>query len=200
MSWDSRTCRVAYQGGPGCNSERAGLKLLAERFSGWPMASFADAAAALVNGQADLLLIPVFNSTTGPITDALEVTREFHALEEVTLRIDHYLLAVPGARMKHIRELWAHPQVALQCSGWLKACGLPLKLVDDGARRAPAFLAGRSLEVGVLGPLGIGTATGLYPLEGPLQDQPQNSTTFRLLARHELTPLARRELLGASSA
>jgi prephenate dehydratase len=180
---DKRRYTVGYQGAPGCHSERAGLTLLSERFIGWPFASFADVAAALANGQADLILLPVFNSTTGPIHDALEAARPFTAVDELTLRIDHYLMAVPGARREDITALWAHPQVARQCAGWISSSGLDLKLVDDGARRAPAFLKSRRRDVGVLGPVGIGNATGLYPLEGPLQDQPDNRTTFRLLAR-----------------
>ena len=179
---DKRRYTVAYQGGPGCHSERAGLSLLSERFIGWPFASFADAAAALANGHVDLILLPVFNSTTGPIVDALHASRGLTTLEETQLHIEHFLMAVPGARRRDIKAVWAHPQVAKQCAGWIERTGLELKVVDDGARRAPAFLKSRRRDVGVLGPVGIGKATGLYPLEGPVQDDPDNRTTFRLLA------------------
>lgn len=178
-----RVVRVAYQGGPGSHSERAGLKLLQERFTGWPFASFADAAAALANAQADLLLLPIHNSTTGDITDALQAAQGFVSLGEITLRVEHYLLAVPGVRRPELRVAWAHPQVALQCREWIERSGLELRIVDDGARRAPDFLACRLRHVSVLGPIGIGQATGLYPLEGPIQDNADNRTTFRLLTR-----------------
>ena len=55
-----RYVRVAYQGGPGSHSERAGLTLLKERFTGWPFASFADAAAALANAAAS---VPVWTAS-----------------------------------------------------------------------------------------------------------------------------------------
>jgi prephenate dehydratase len=177
-----RTVRVAYQGGPGSHSERAGLKLLQERFTGWPFASFADAVAALANGQADLVLLPIHNSTTGDITEALQAASGLTNLGEITLQVDHYLLAVPGVRRNELRVAWAHPQVAKQCRGWIARSGLELRIVDDGARRAPDFLASGLRHVSVLGPIGIGTATGLYPVEGPVQDQPDNQTTFRLLS------------------
>jgi prephenate dehydratase len=95
---------------------------------------------------------------------------------------------------------WAHPQVAAQCRQWIERSGLELRIVDDGARRAPDFLANGLRHVSVLGPIGIGTATGLYPLEGPIQDQADNQTTFRLLANAgaqtiELTALKREGLL-----
>jgi prephenate dehydratase len=200
-SGDSRrTVRVAYQGGPGSHSERAGLKLLAERFTGWPFASFADAAAALANGHADLLLLPIRNSTTGEITPAVQAAEGFLNLGEITLRVDHHVLAVPGVRRNELRVAWAHPQVAAQCRQWIERSGLELRIVDDGARRAPDFLANGLRHVSVLGPIGIGTATGLYPLEGPIQDQADNQTTFRLLANAgaqtiELTALKREGLL-----
>ncbi|MBK8207248.1 MAG: hypothetical protein IPK87_10755 [Planctomycetes bacterium] len=179
-----RHYRVAYQGERGSNSERAGLTLLAERFTGWPFASFADAAAALANGQVDLLLLPIHNSSTGRIHEALTLAQQFAALEETTLRVDHYLLGIPGVRRRDITEVWAHPQVAAQCRGWLSHNSVRLRLVDDGARQAPAFLRGGLRHVGVLGPIGIGNATGLYPVEGPTQDEPDNRTTFRLLCRN----------------
>lgn len=200
-SGDSRrTVRVAYQGGPGSHSERAGLKLLQERFTGWPFASFADAAAALANGQADQLILPVHNSTTGDIRDAQRAAADFMNLGEITLRVDHYVLAVPGVRRAELRVAWAHPQVAMQCRHWIEKSGLELRIVDDGARRAPDFLANGLRHVSVLGPIGIGSATGLYPLEGPIQDDPENRTTFRLLARpgnqtETLTALEREGLL-----
>ena len=178
-----RYVRVAYQGGPGSHSERAGLTLLKERFTGWPFASFADAAAALANAQADLLLLPIRNSTTGDIVDALEAAQEFISLGEIELPVEHYLLGVPGVRRNELRVAWAHPQVEMQCRGWIERSGLEVRIVDDGARRAPDFLASNLRHVGVLGPIGIGTATGLYPLEGPIQDRADNRTTFRLLAR-----------------
>ena len=178
-----RHYRVAYQGERGSNSERAGLTLLAERFTGWPFASFADAAAALANGRVDLLLLPIHNSSTGSIHDALTLSHQFATLEETTLRVDHYLLGIPGVRRRDITEVWAHPQVAAQCRGWLSHNSVRLRLVDDGARQAPAFLRGGLRHVGVLGPIGIGDATGLYPIEGPAQDEPDNRTTFRLLCR-----------------
>lgn len=177
-----RTVRVAYQGGPGCHSERAGLKLLAERFTGWPFASFAEAAAALANAQADLLLLPIHNSTTGDIHDAIEACAQFSNLGEITLPIEHYLLAAPGVPRAELQVAWAHPQVAAQCENWIRQSGLEVRIVDDGARAAPDFLASRLRHVGVLGPIRIGSATGLYPLEGPVQDCADNRTTFRLLA------------------
>ena len=199
MQTSHETLLVAYQGGPGSHSERAGMHLLGTRFSGRPFASFAEASAALAGGCVDALVLPVANTTTGAIAEALAAVAgcSFVCAAELQLPIEHYLLAVPGVRRHELQEAWAHPQVALQCARWVQKSGLRAVLVDDGARRATDFLAGRLRHVGVLGPLRIGEATGLYPLEGPIQDQPGNATTFRLLARADNPNLNRLRALCA---
>lgn len=176
--------RVAYQGGPGCNSERAGLSLLHDAFFGWPFASFAQAAATLASGQADLAILPVHNTCTGDIAPALRSIRlwKLVTLEEITLRIEHWLMAAPGRRMASLREVLAHPQVIAQCGRWVASCGLDVQPVDDGARQVARAVRFRS-GAAILGPKGIGEATGLYCLQGPLQDDPENRTRFALLAR-----------------
>ena len=180
--------RVAYQGGPGCNSERAGLTLLAESFIGWPFASFADVAAILASGSCEFALLPVFNSTTGPIREAINAIREHDlvAVDTLTLAIEHWLLGVQGASRHRIREVLAHPQVIAQCAGWLNWRGYEFREVDDGAIAAQEVIASGRRDVGILGPRAISTATGLYCLEGPVQDRADNRTSFRLLTRRGL--------------
>ena len=180
--------RVAYQGGPGCNSERAGLHLLAERFIGWPFASFAEVAANLASGQVDCALIPVFNSTTGPIKQAIAAIKlhDLVHLDTITLAIEHFLLGNSAARRHSVREVLAHPQVIAQCAGWLEWRGYAVREVDDGALHAQELAASGRRDVAILGPKGIGDATGLYTIEGPVQDRADNRTTFRLVTRRGL--------------
>ncbi|MBX3475126.1 MAG: hypothetical protein KF754_12140 [Planctomycetes bacterium] len=176
--------KVAYQGGPGCNSERAGMTLLHDQFFGWPFASFAEAAANLASGHVDLAILPVRNTTTGPIKDALRSIRvwKLRVLHEMTLRIEHWLMTRPGVRMADLRVVLAHPQVIAQCANWARRNTVPLRAVDDGARHVAELVRFRG-DTAILGPKGIGEATGLYFLEGPVQDDPDNRTTFALVAR-----------------
>ena len=179
-------CRVAYQGGPGCNSEQVGMKLLSERFSGRPFASFAEVAAALANGHADLALFPVRNSTTGPVAAAIAAIRA-HGLArvaETSMPVHHYLMAPANAPRAGLRQVLGHAQVLQQCSRWLRQSGLTPRQVDDAARVAVEVANGHRRDIALLGPIGIGRATGLYCLEGPVQDRADNRTTFWLLEKH----------------
>jgi len=193
--------KVAYQGGPGCNSERAGLSLLHDQFFGWPFASFAEAAANLASGHADLAILPVRNTTTGPIQDALRSIRvwKLRVLHEMTLRIEHWLMTRPGVRMSDLRVVLAHPQVIAQCTHWARRNRVPLRAVDDGARHV-AELARFRGDTAILGPKGIGEAAGLYYLEGPVQDDPDNRTTFALVARRNFDAEPVKQLLAQAAA
>ncbi|MBE7490861.1 MAG: hypothetical protein HS108_03715 [Planctomycetes bacterium] len=193
--------KVAYQGGPGCNSERAGITLLHDQFFGWPLASFAEVAANLATGQADLAILPVRNTTTGEIRDALDGIRAFRlrVLHELTLRIEHWLMTRPGVRMADLRVVLAHPQVIAQCSRWMRRNTVPVRAVDDGARHV-AELARFRCDTAILGPKGIGEAAGLYYLEGPVQDDPDNRTTFALVARPDMDDKTVKQLLAQAAA
>lgn len=184
MNESRQPYKVAYQGGPGCNSERAGMTMLHDQFFGWPFASFAEAAANLASGQVDLAILPVRNTTTGPIAEALRSIRvwKLQVLHEMSLRIEHWLMTRPGVRQSDLRVVLAHPQVIAQCGRWISRTGVPVRAVDDGARHVAEVARFRG-DTAILGPKGIGEAAGLYFLEGPVQDDPDNRTTFALVSR-----------------
>ena len=135
------------------------------------------------SGQADLVLIPVFNSTTGFIASALEAIREanLEKTETIKLRVEHHLLAREGVAESEIKEVWAHRQVYLQCSDWIRNAGVKVRIVDDIARCVNEFKETKRRDLGLLGPIGVGYATGLYAGSGPVQNEKENATTFWLL-------------------
>ncbi|MHC4841119.1 MAG: prephenate dehydratase domain-containing protein [Planctomycetota bacterium] len=180
---EQKLWRVAYQGGPGCHSERAATKLLGQPFDGRPFASFAETTAAVANGQVDFVLVPVFNTTTGFIAPALNAIRDagLTKVKTIKLGVDHQLIAHEGVNLDAIREVWAHRQVYLQCSKWIEKSGVKVRIVDDIACCVDDYKATQRQDLALLGPVGVGYATGLYAASGPLQDDTENATTFWLL-------------------
>lgn len=177
-----RYCRVAYQGGPGSFSEQAGLELLGDAFAGLSFPSFAQACAA-VNCGADLAVLPVENSTTGAIRDALREIRRY-GLETLmlhTLLVEHRLMAPLGATQASLRLVLGHPQVLQQCRGWIECCGIDAREVDDSALAAFRLAGSGHTHIGVLGSGRIAAHAGLELLSGPLQDRNDNRTTFALV-------------------
>src|SRR5436305_2399105 len=117
--------RVAYQGVEGSYSHLtaqrryAGLQegVLLEGFE-----TFRAAVEAVRGGGADRALLPIENTTAGSINETYDLLAEGGLLitaEEVS-RIEHCLLALPGARLEDLRTVLSHPQGLLQCQEFLR--------------------------------------------------------------------------------
>ena len=81
---DDRNARVAFQGAPGAFSHEACVALRP-----WdeavPFETFAEALAAVRDGDCDMALIPIENSTIGAVEPAATLVREsgFETLADV---------------------------------------------------------------------------------------------------------------------
>ena len=125
--------RVAYQGVEGSYSHLTAQR----RYAGTPEGvllegheTFRAAARAVREGTADVALLPIENTTAGSINETYDLLAEGGltiTAEEVS-RIEHSLVALPGARIEDLRTVLSHPQALHQCENFLRA-------VDPGARR-----------------------------------------------------------------
>jgi chorismate mutase/prephenate dehydratase len=116
--------RVAYQGVEGSYSHLAAQRRYAGRAGGVFLTGherFADVVTAVVDGEADLGLLPIENTTAGSINDTYDLLAEGRVtiVAEVVSHIEHCLLGLPGARVDDLRIAYSHPQGLLQCAGFL---------------------------------------------------------------------------------
>lgn len=78
---------------------------------------FEDVMQAVANGRARYGVVPIENSSTGGITEVYDLIRTYgcSVVGEKCIRIDHHLLALPGAKLEDIRTVYSHPQGFAQC-------------------------------------------------------------------------------------
>src|SRR6201996_237256 len=83
--------------------------------------SYRAVAHAVLSGRADLGLLPIDNAIAGTIREGYDVLAEYELdlLAEITWRMDHKLLAVPGATLEGLREIDSHPVVLAECGRFL---------------------------------------------------------------------------------
>src|SRR3981081_4820167 len=98
--------RIAFQGEPGANSPLA----ISEAYPGCeavPCATFEDAFALIAAGEADLGMIPVENSLAGRVADIHHLMPDsgLHIVAETFQRVNHHLLAVPGATIAGLKTV-----------------------------------------------------------------------------------------------
>lgn len=113
--------RVGYLGPPGTFSEQAALTYdPAARH-----VAFGDIACvvrAADDGDIDEALVPLENSTEGPVTlttDLLVHHTDLRIRREVVLPIQHCLLTEGAVGLDEVRVVYSHPQAIAQCRGYL---------------------------------------------------------------------------------
>jgi chorismate mutase/prephenate dehydratase len=182
--------RVAYQGVEGSYSHLTAQR----RYAGTPegvllegFETFRAAARAVREGTADLALLPIENTTAGSINETYDLLAEGGlaiTAEEVS-RIEHCLLALPGARLEELHTVISHPQALRQCEDflhsvpWIKVreefdtAGSARKVRESGDRGMAAIASEAAARI-----------CGLEVLRAGIQSQEGNSTRFVELSLH----------------
>lgn len=117
----SRTGPAAYQGIRGAYGEQAARLYFGDGSELTGVARFEDVFRAVENGEVRAGVIPVENLLTGGIPEVYDLFERHRCAitGEQTLKIEHCLLTLPGARLSDIRRVVSHPQGLLQCSDYL---------------------------------------------------------------------------------
>src|SRR5438552_19185416 len=115
--------RIAFQGELGAYSEEA-LLLLHPGAVSQPHREFRDVARAVLEGRADLGILPIENSLVGSIATNFDLIAEsaLAIVGEVVSAVHHCLLGVPGAKRGGLRRVLSHPVALAQ---WERFLGAP---------------------------------------------------------------------------
>ncbi len=200
--------RVAFQGELGAFGEAAIRMRWGAEALPFPARSFDEVVALVSAGAVEHAVLPVWNSTIGPIAPALAALEgaptPLATLGEIDLPVRHALLALPGATLDGIRAVGSHPAALGQCATWFaRRPGVTAHRAYDtaGAARELGLLAGGGpsdssgalpwyagltglapRELAVLASAAAAEAYGLAVLADAVQDDPTNLTRFRVVS------------------
>ena len=115
--------RVAYQGEPGAYSEQAALDFFGADAVTAGLEQFEDCFLALREGRADYAVLPIENSSTGAIRQIYDLLTQYecYMVGETTVKVEHCLMALPGASLDTITHVYSHEQGLFQCERFLNA-------------------------------------------------------------------------------
>ena len=177
------TGRIAFQGEPGAYSHQACRETYPE-MEAIPCRSFEDAISAVRDGQADLAMLPVENSTFGRVADIhhLLPASGLHIVAEAFVRVHINLLALPGTPLSKIRRAMSHPMLLGQCREFLLEHGLErIKGADTaGSARVVADMA--EPDLAALASELAGEIYGLDVLARHIEDEGNNTTRFLVMS------------------
>lgn len=114
--------RIIFQGEPGAYSEQAARNFFGKGANIHGVRQFENVFKAIHEGWADYGVLPIENNSTGAIRQVYDLLSqyEFFVVGETTVRVEHCLMALPGASMDTIKTVYSHEQGLFQSEQFLK--------------------------------------------------------------------------------
>ena len=176
---------VACQGVEGAYSQLACEKLF--RLPAVLYFSSFDAVfSAIEKGLCRYGVIPLENSSAGSVNAVydLMMSHNFRIVRSIRLKVDHNLLAVPGARITDIKEIYSHEQAISQCGQFLqKLPGVRVIPCENTAAAAKMVAGSGRGDVAALCSRSCVELYGLESIAASVQDQGNNYTRFICISK-----------------
>ncbi|NAW58939.1 MULTISPECIES: prephenate dehydratase [unclassified Vibrio] len=147
---------------------------------------FKEVTTTVESGHADYGVLPIENTSSGSINEVYDLLQHttLYIVGELTLPIEHCLLATKDIRLEHIKTLYSHPQPHQQCSEFLSR--LDGVTLESCASTADAMQKVKELnrdDIAAIGNASSGKLYGLQPIQGNVANQTENHTRFIVVAR-----------------
>ena len=175
---------IAFQGAPGAYSDLACRRVFPKMMT-LPCAAFEDAFAAVHDGAAALAMLPIENSVAGRVADIHHLMPDsgLFIIGEHFERVEHHLLALPGASLDKIRNVRSHVHALSQCRDFLRKHGLtPVVRADTAGSAAEIKELGDPSVAAIASEL-AGQIYGLVSLAENIEDAEHNTTRFLIMSR-----------------
>jgi len=175
--------KVAYQGEPGAFSETALLAAFPDA-EPMPCDTVRLAFSRVTSCEADFGVVPVENSQAGSVNETYDLLLNSSLVQivgEVVVRVDHALLAPPGARLEGIKRAFSHWQALAQSEDFLAVHRIEPMPVHDTAGAARMVAERGDPEEAAIASVGAAVRLGLTVLAERIQTYPDNFTKFAVI-------------------
>ena len=181
-----RSARVSCQGVEGAYSQIAAEKIFRRPTIGYSP-TFDGVFRTVEQGLADYGVLPLENSTAGSVNQVFDLMMEhsFYVVRTTRVKVDHSLLALPGAELSGIRDIYSHQQAISQCAEFLS--GLPdvrVHVCENTAAAARSVAESGRTDVAALASHACAALYGLTALSSGVQDRDNNYTRFACISRN----------------
>ena len=181
--------KVAYQGVKGAYSHLSCHQVY-PKYEAIACKSFDDTMYLVEEGEADIAMIPMENSTAGRVEEIYRLIpkMKLYIIGEHFEIVNHCLLALPGAKIEDITTVSSHPQALAQCKNNIEKNSLLAQAKFDTAGSAEElFLLNNRTHSAIASRL----AADIYNLDildEAFQDLKNNTTRFLILAKKHSVP------------
>ena len=178
------TNQIAFQGALGAYSDEA-CRSARPNMDPLPCQNFEEMIEAVREGQADLAMVPVENSTYGRVADIHRLLPEsgLHIVDEAFTRVRISLMANPGTELEDVKTIRAHLVLLPQARNFLDQTGIEPISAADSAGAAAELAKSPNPHSGVLASAIAAEIYGLNILAQNIEDQGHNTTRFLIMSR-----------------
>jgi prephenate dehydratase len=140
---------------------------------------------SLKDGRSDVIVCAIENTLAGSLLPNYSLLEHhgFFVIGELYLPIEQCIMALPGATLHSLEQVWSHPIALLQCEEFLSEYPhiQPVEMRDtaDCARR---IAEGRFKHIGAIAARGAAALFGLNILAANIQTHKNNFTRFLVIA------------------
>ena len=149
--------------------------------------NFESIFTAIEQGLCQYGILPIENSTAGSVKKVydLMIQHNFSIVRTFRLKIDHNLLAAPGATLAGIKEIYSHEQAINQCSEFLgQLAGVKVIPVENTAVAAEMVAKSGRTDVAAISSRNCMELYGLISLSSSIQDKDNNRTRFICISKN----------------
>ncbi|MFN3398266.1 MAG: prephenate dehydratase, partial [Sulfurimicrobium sp.] len=184
--------KVAYLGPEGTFSQTAAIKHFGHAANTEPCASIDEVFRNVEAGTVDYGVVPVENSTGGAVGTTLDLLLEapLKVCGEVDLRIHQFLLRKPGAKTRAVK-VYSHAQSLAQCHEWLNQHLPGVERIPVVSNTKAAKLASEDENAAAIAGEAAAEVYGLEKIAQNIEDEPNNTTRFLVIALHDAEPSGR---------
>lgn len=176
---------VACQGVEGAYAQIACEKMFKAPFIIY-FKNFDGVFQAIEQGLCEYGILPIENSTAGSVKKVydLMIHHNFSIIRSFRLKVDHNLLALPGAKLSDIKEIYSHEQAINQCADFLNTLpGVKIIPVENTAVAAETVSKSGRTDVAALSSHACEELYGLKSLKDSVQDKGNNRTRFICISK-----------------
>ena len=189
---------VACQGVEGAYSQHAADRLFKHATISY-FEEFDGVFRAVDQGFCKYGVLPVENSTAGTVNQVydLMMRHKFSIVRSVRIKVDHNLLALPGAKLEGIRDIYSHQQAINQSRQFLDSLpNVTVHVAENTAAAAKMVAESGRTDVAALSSRSCAELYNLVALARNVQDSNANYTRFACIAKDlEIYPGADRTSL-----
>ena len=150
--------------------------------------SFSHVFRAVEAGMCQYGILPIENSTAGSVNAVYDqmLKHNFYIVKSDRLKINHFLLANPGASLDGIREIISHQQAISQCGNFLSTLkNVDVHPVANTAIAARTVAESGRTDIAAICSASCGEDYGMKVLKENIQDSNGNYTRFICISKNQ---------------